>query len=137
MALLEKKLLVKRSTLPKAGKGLFTSVDIARGTRIVEYKGKKRKWKEITEDPSFNGYVYYFNRDHVIDAKNTPQHLARYANDARGLSSKDGLRNNSKYDEDGTRVYITSMKTIPAGSEIFVGYGKEYWDSIRQNLEND
>ncbi len=134
MALLEKKLLVKRSTLAKAGKGLFTTVDIPKGTRIVEYKGKKRKWKDITEDPAFNGYVYYFNRHHVIDAKNTPQHLARYANDAKGLSSKDGLRNNSKYDEDGTKVYITSMKKIPAGSEIFVGYGKEYWDSVRENL---
>ena len=137
MALLEKKLLVKRSTLPKAGKGLFTTVDIPKGTRIVEYKGKKRKWKEITEDPAFNGYVYFFNREHVIDAKNTPQHLARYANDAKGLSNKDGLKNNSNYDEDGNKVYIKAMKAIPAGSEIFVGYGKEYWDSIKENIENN
>jgi hypothetical protein len=25
------------------------------------------------------------------------------------------------------------MRNIPAGSELFVGYGKEYWDIIKEN----
>ncbi len=136
MALLEKQLRVKRSSLPKAGKGLFTKVFIPKGTRIVEYKGRTRTWKEITDDPAFNGYVYYINRRHVVDAKKTFTALARYANDAKGLSNKDGLRNNSEYEEDGRKVYITAMKNIPEGAEILVGYGKEYWDSVRQNQES-
>ena len=69
MPLLEKHLQVKRSKLPKSGKGLFTSIEIARGTRILEYKGKKKTWKEITSNPIFNGYAFYINRDLVIDAK--------------------------------------------------------------------
>ena len=41
MALLEKHLFVKESTIPGAGKGLFTKVDIAKGSRVVEYKGRR------------------------------------------------------------------------------------------------
>jgi hypothetical protein len=42
-----------------------------------------------------------------------------------------GVTNNSDYVEDGLRVYIESKKDIPANTEIFVGYGKEYWDVIK------
>ncbi|PZR24775.1 MAG: SET domain-containing protein-lysine N-methyltransferase, partial [Azospira oryzae] len=47
MALLEKHLYVKKSTLPGAGKGLFTKVFIPKGTRIIEYKGEVLTWKEV------------------------------------------------------------------------------------------
>ncbi len=47
MALLEGQLIVKRSTLKGAGKGLFTTRDIPRGTKIAEYKGKVSNWKEV------------------------------------------------------------------------------------------
>src|SRR5215203_1292456 len=50
MALLEKQLFVKESTIPGAGKGLFTKVDIAKGTRVVEYKGRRTVWKEVKND---------------------------------------------------------------------------------------
>ncbi|MCW3088519.1 MAG: nuclear protein [Sediminibacterium sp.] len=136
MALLEKDLVIKRSTLPRAGKGLFARRLIRKGTRIVEYKGRIRTWKEITGENGFNGYVYYINRNHVIDAKkNTAK--ARYANDAKGVSNKTGVRNNAQYEEDGRRVYITATKDIPPGAEILVGYGKEYWDIVRENAKED
>jgi uncharacterized protein len=136
MALLEKQLVVKKSTLIGAGKGLFTTKFIPKGTRIVEYKGKISTWAEASSGKTFNGYIYYVNKDHVIDAKKTTDALARYANDARGLSKIEGLNNNSKYviDEDD-RVYIESFRNIEAGSEIFVGYGKEYWDVVRDNMK--
>lgn len=131
MALLEKQLIIKRSGLPKAGKGLFTSKMIPRGTRIVEYKGVIKTWKEITDNPKFNGYVFYVNKNHVIDAKNYKKGMAQLANDAKGLSRVEGFLNNSKYEEDGTKVYIVATKNIPAGAEILVGYGKQYWDVVK------
>ena len=85
MALLEKQLIVKKSRLKGAGKGLFTTKFIAKGTRIVEYKGKVTTWEEASSGRSFNGYIYYVNKNHVIDAKKTLNALARYANDARGF----------------------------------------------------
>ncbi|NCI48702.1 SET domain-containing protein [Sediminibacterium roseum] len=131
MALLEKQLIVKRSGLPNAGKGLFTTKEIPRGTRIVEYKGVIKTWKEITDNPVFNGYVFYVNKNHVIDAKNYKPGLAQLANDAKGLSRIEGVLNNCKYEEDNKKVYIVSTKKIPAGAEILVGYGKEYWDVVK------
>ena len=133
MPLLEKHLVVKRSTLKGAGKGLFTTRDIPRGKKIVEYKGKVTTWKEVDSRDGMNGYIYYVNRHHVIDAAETKDALARYANDAKGLVRVEGLKNNCTYNIEGKRVYIVSMKNIPAGSELFVGYGKEYWDIIREN----
>jgi len=133
MPLLEKHLVVKRSKLKGAGKGLYTTKDIPRGTKIVEYKGKITKWKEVDDRNGLNGYIYYVNRDHVIDASGTKDALARYANDAKGLKRVDGITNNCTYIIEGVKVYIKAMRNIPAGSELFVGYGKEYWDIIKEN----
>ena len=133
MPFLEKQLIVKRSTLKGAGKGLFTTKDIPKGKKIVEYKGKITKWKEVNDRNGMNGYIYYVTRNHVIDAWDTKEALARYANDARGLLRTDGLSNNCTYRIEGLRVYIYAMRNIPAGSELFVGYGKEYWDIIKEN----
>ena len=135
MALLEKQLFVKKSTLPGAGKGLFTKKPIPKGTRIVEYKGKIRTWKDVSKEEKENLYIYYVKRHHVIDAMPLKTALARYENDARGLKKVKGLTNNAAYVEDGLKVYIESTKDIPAGAEILVSYGKEYWDVIRYNLK--
>jgi SET domain-containing protein len=83
MALLEKQLYVKRSTIPDSGKGLFTRKFIPKGTRIVEYKGKITKWKDVVDEDGKNGYIFYVNRNHVINALPTKKAFARYANDAR------------------------------------------------------
>jgi len=133
MPLLEKHLVVKRSTLRGAGKGLFTTKDIPRGTKIVEYKGKITTWKEVDDRKGLNAYIYYVTRDHVIDARTTKDALARYANDAKGLLRIDGITNNCTYIIEGVKVYIKAMRHIPAGSELLVGYGKEYWDIIKEN----
>jgi len=137
MALLERQLIVKKSTLPSAGKGLFTKKTIPKGTKIVEYKGSVSRWKDVNHDEGKNGYIYYINRNHVIDAAPHPEYVARYANDARGLSKVKGISNNAVYKTEGLKVYICSTRDIPAGGEILVGYGKEYWDVIRYNIKID
>jgi hypothetical protein len=137
MAFLEKQLYVKTSTLPNAGKGLFTKKFIPKGTRIVEYKGRTRTWKEVQKDEDESPYIYYVKRNFVIDALNDKKALARYANDARGLQRVKELNNNAEYVEEGTRVFIEATKDIPAGGEIFVGYGPEYWQVIRHNIRID
>lgn len=137
MALLEKKVVVKSSGLPGAGKGLFAKHFIPKGTRIVEYKGRITTWGEVDGMDGHNGFIYYVKRNHVIDASRHPKALARFANDARGIARMKGLSNNADYVEEGLRVYIESKKNIPAGEEILVDYGKEYWEVIRHNLRVD
>lgn len=137
MALLEKELMVKRSSIPDSGKGLFTKVFIPKGTPIVEYKGKKTTWKDVDHNNGKNGYIYYINRNYVIDASSYKKALGRYANDAKGLKRVKGVQNNCVYvyrkEKDG--VFIESAKDIPPNSEILVKYGKEYWDVIRYNAK--
>ncbi|MEP6683824.1 MAG: SET domain-containing protein-lysine N-methyltransferase [Parafilimonas sp.] len=133
MALLEKQLVVKRSTIPGSGKGLFTKQFIAKETRIIEYKGKITTWKIIKKSPVFNAYVFYMNSNRVIDAMNYKKAFARFANDAKGITKIKGLKNNCRYEVDGNKVFIVSVVDINAGSEILVSYGKEYWDVIRYN----
>ena len=133
MALLEKQLLIKRSKIPGAGKGLFTKKFIPKGTRIIEYKGKITTWKEVLSGDEFNGYVYYVTRNHVIDAMARKNSLGRYANDARGLSKIKGIVNNTRYVEDGKKVFMEAVKNIPEKTEILVSYGKKYWEVINEN----
>ncbi|MEO6611876.1 MAG: SET domain-containing protein [Chitinophagaceae bacterium] len=137
MALLEKKVEIKPSSLPSAGKGLFAKEFIPKGSRIVEYKGRVTTWKEVDDNDGNNGYIYYVKRDHVIDASRYTGALARYANDARGLQRVKGISNNAEYVEEGLKVFIESRKDIPAGTEILVEYGKDYWNVIRHNLKVD
>lgn len=133
MALLEKHLYVKKSTLPNSGKGLFTKVFIPKGTRIVEYKGKRTIWSKVKDDDGKNGYIFYITRNCVIDAWPTVNVLGRYANDARGYVKIKGINNNSEYVVDGKRCFIEATKDIPPRGEIFVGYGAEYWKTMRDN----
>lgn len=124
---------VKTSGLPNAGKGLFTKVHIPAGTDIVEYTGVITTWKEISHDWD-NGYIYYMSRNHVINAKPHVHALARYANDAAGIEKVKHLKNNCVYKRKGKKIFIHAVKNILPGEEILVEYGKEYWDTIRENI---
>jgi uncharacterized protein len=135
MALLEKHLYIKESTLPNAGKGLFTRVFIPKGTRIVEYKGQILTWKEVEKmADDRNGYVFYINSKRVIDAWNYRKALGRYANDAKGITRVEGVKNNAEYIVHRNKCYITANRNIEPGAEILVEYGAEYWQVIRYNL---
>ncbi len=132
-------LQVKKSQLPKAGKGLFTTLPIAKGERIIEYKGEIIDWKEyekrVAEDK--DGYLFFITKKRCIDAYSTPRYKARYANDAAGLSRIKGLKNNAYYEIVGEQCFILATRNIEAGEEIFVSYSKEYWDCIRYNIKNN
>ena len=132
----EKFLRVKRSQLPNSGKGLFTTKEIPKGQRIVEYKGRLVKWKDVKYKDATNGYLMYITANAVIDARPSKT-FGRYANDARGLSRVNGLKNNSEYVCEGTRCYIDAKRNICAGEEILVSYGKEYWDLERKTRREE
>ena len=136
MALLEKELEIKPSTIPGAGKGLFTKTTISKGTRIVEYKGTVTTWNAVKDDPT-NAYIYYLKPNHVIDARDHPKSLARYVNDAKGLVRNKQRTNNAQFSNEGLHVYIVATRTIKAGEEILVEYGQKYWDTVRRNMEID
>ncbi len=134
MAFLEKYLEIKESNIPGAGLGLYTQVVIAKGTRIAQYKGRKRTWKEVKNEGG-NCYIFYVTRNHIIDAQNYKKSHARYINDASGIKKIKGLKNNTEFLRDGDKVFVEAIRDIPAGAELFVGYGKEYWQVIRDHIK--
>jgi SET domain-containing protein len=136
MALLEKHLYISKSQLPQAGKGLFTKIDIPKGTRIVEYKGSIHTWKEVKDQDGYNGYLMHINWKTVINAGPYKKVLARYANDARGLTKIKGLKNNAEYITEGNRCFIEAKRAIGKKEEIFVHYGNEYW-KLMQKIRNE
>lgn len=132
MAYLDKKLRIRKSLIPGAGKGLFTTVDIKKGTRITEYKGKKCLWRDVKKTDGYNTYLMRISRTMAIDGQPFLKLLGRYANDAKGLVRIPGLRNNTEYAQYGMRVYLEATRPIAAGEEIFVDYGREFWQLQRK-----
>lgn len=131
-------LIVKRSKLPRAGKGLFTTKAIKKDSRVIEYKGEIITWKEYDKrvEENKDGYLFYINKNRCIDAYPTPHYKARYANDANGLVRVKGLKNNCEYQIFDNKCYIIALRDIKAGEEIFVDYTKGYWDTVRDNIKN-
>ncbi|MCX7728395.1 MAG: SET domain-containing protein [Bacteroidia bacterium] len=132
-------LIIKKSQLPSAGKGLYTTKNIKKDSIIIEYRGEIIDWKEygkrVKEDK--DGYMVFINRKKCIDAYNTPQYKARYANDAEGLIKIKNLKNNAEYQIINDKVYIVATRDIKAGEEIFVSYSKDYWDAVKYNIKHN
>lgn len=132
-------LLIKRSRLPGAGKGLFTTKAIRKDSKIIAYRGEIIGYKEYRRRArkEVDQYLFYLRRELCIDAMHTPQYKARYANDAAGITRIKGLRNNSDYIIFGDQCFIVASRNINAGEEIFVNYTKPYWDCMRKRMKRD
>lgn len=93
----------------------------------MEYKGNLVRWKDVEYEDPANGYLMYITAKAVIDARPSKT-FGRYANDAGGYSKAKELSNNAEYVSVGVKCYIEAIRDIEPGEEIFVDYGKDYWD---------
>jgi SET domain-containing protein len=126
-------LIVKKSRIKGAGKGLFTTSRIRKGDVIVEYQGEKMTWAQIMKryknDLKEARYVFHITDANCVDAQYTLDALARYANDANGPGKNvSGLKNNAEYKVIKKKPYIIATKNIGPGSEILVDYSGDYWE---------
>jgi len=106
---------VKRSA---TGLGLFTTEPIPRGKRIIEYTGTIVSAEEA--DSSNRKYFFELDDKRAIDGS-ARTNLARYINHS--------CRPNSKGYTSGRRIWIWSLRTIKAGEELTIDYGKDYLDA--------
>jgi SET domain-containing protein len=126
MAFLEKHLYLKKSGLPGSGKGVFTKIDIAKGTRIVEYKGKLVAWKDVKHEDGHNPYIFKLNTRQALNGLKYTKTFGRYINDARGFPGWMACANNSDFEVDGKRVFIDATRNIKKNQEILVDYGGNF-----------
>ena len=128
-----KSLYVDSSTIPNSGKGLFAKRDFKKGEFICKFTGEiidsDELYKRDIGGPRSHYFIDMGNK--TLDVYKS-KGLARYANDAEGLTKIKGKKNNSSIymDDDEKYVYIAATKNIKAGEEIFVSYGKDYWKNI-------
>lgn len=131
-------LYLKKSLLPGAGKGLFTSEKLTRGDIVCEYEGEIVPWSECERraDLGYEGYVFFISKNRCVDAYFTPEAMGRYANDAKGIGRVEGLRNNAQYEikvrKGEKKVFIVATRVIHPGDEIFVDYGSDYWKHLQK-----
>jgi len=128
-------LVVKQSTIPNAGNGLFAKRDFRKGELIGYIKGVPISDEEADEiansdDPRKFYFLDLFNGK-TLDTYGSKS-LCIYANDAEGFTKVSGFKNNGciGVTKNHTKGYITAISDIKAGDEIFLDYGEDYWNNI-------
>jgi hypothetical protein len=108
---------VRRS--PVHGKGVFATQPIRKGTRIIEYKGKRvnwdwasRKYAPVEGRPTHT-FLFELDDGRVIDA-NQGGNAARWINHSCSPNCQ-------AIEEDG-RVYIEALRAIRPGEELGYDY---------------
>lgn len=129
----EQHLRIKKSSIPGAGMGLYTTIPRRKNRMVAPYTG------EYVTKPqnNFGGdYVISLNSPpnappyKYVDARKTTDGAGRFANNARRSDQK---TNNSHLSANANSrdAKVVASRNIPAGSEILAKYGAQYWGSRR------
>lgn len=139
-------LYIAPSQVPNAGFGVFTKTAIPAGVYIDEYVG------DLREGNFGGGYSLDVGEDFVIDAREYPRCYMGMINDCSYIAKQTVRKGRRRIDKTPSlyyspsgepllinvefcidtlkkRAYVYSLTEIPAGSELFVSYGDEYWGS--------
>jgi SET domain-containing protein len=108
------------------GNGVFAVAPIAKGERVIEYKGRRRTHEEVDADDSGDvesGHTFLFtlNDAYVIDA-NFEGNSARWINHSCSPNCEAVLDENED-DPKKSRVFIESIRAIKPGEELTYDYG--------------
>ena len=114
---------VRRSTIPRAGKGLFTRVPIAEGDTIGYYTGRVIGEDEFNDpDRPFSAYVLWVCRTHIIIGEGPEANYTRYINHSDDPNAFLVVSTRWK------SARFEALRDIEPGEEIFFDYGDDYWD---------
>lgn len=109
------------------GNGVFATAAIAKGERIVRYKGKLRTHAEV--DDRYGGveedghtFLFTLNDDYVIDG-NVDGNIARWINHSCAPNCQAALEENADGKPHKDKVYIEALRDIAAGEELSYNYG--------------
>jgi len=119
-------LRIKKSTIPNAGLGLYTTKARANNEKLDNYKiGTVRETKQDIDRRYGDGlgqYVWCQNAKNCFDASSTQSNHVRFSNscDHPGARRKCTgiIRNNGN---------LRTLRNLRAGEEILVAYGDEYY----------
>ena len=109
------------------GNGVFATEAIAKGERIIRYKGFLRSHEDVDNeygDLDENGHTFLFtlNDDYVIDA-NVDGNIARWINHSCEPSCEAVVQEDPKERRHKDKVFIEAIRDIAAGEELTYNYG--------------
>lgn len=124
IAVMPKKIATRKSAIH--GNGMFATAEIAKGERLIEYKGIRRTHADVDAGESGDiesGHTFLFtlNEDWVIDA-NFDGNSARWINHSCAPNCEAVMEE----DEDApkrSRVFIEAIRDIQPGEELTYDYG--------------
>ncbi len=95
--------------------GLFATIDIKQGTKIIRYLGKKIPHEESDRRlAAGNVYIFGLDEHYAIDG-NTLKNTARYINHS--------CDPNCQTEQFGNTIWIVAIKDIQPGEELTYNYG--------------
>ena len=111
------RLRVRRS--PVHGKGVYATASIRKGTRILEYSGRRLPWKEAIDLPAHRPddpyHTFFFSLDNgnVIDA-------GVDGNESRWINHC--CEPNCETIEEDDRIFVYALRSLRPGDELFYDY---------------
>jgi uncharacterized protein len=120
-----RKIAARRSAIH--GNGVFAVQPIAKGERLIEYKGQRRTHEEVDAGESGDidtGHTFLFtlNDEYVIDA-NFKGNDARWINHSCMPNCEAVLEEDEGKDRRLDKVFIEAIRDIAPGEELSYNYG--------------
>ncbi|MBC61373.1 MAG: hypothetical protein CMP11_02870 [Zetaproteobacteria bacterium] len=126
------KIVIKKSSIKNAGKGIFTKEKLKAKLKIGQYKGRLIS-KKIYNTLSDTRYTFELSKKigksyklFYIDAQNKKEsNWLRYINGAKTKHQKKMINIEAyQYNE---KIFYRTTKEIKAGAELIIDYGDSYW----------
>ncbi len=114
------------------GRGVFAARRIRKGARIIEYTGERISWEKAQKlpahDPKNPHHTFFFSLDdgRVVDA-------AVGGNEARWINHS--CMPNCQTSESKGRIYISALRSLKEGEELFYDYRLEPAEPRTKKLE--
>ena len=120
-----KKIQARKSTIH--GNGVFALEALAKGERVIEYKGLRRTHAEVDADDagdveSGHTFLFTLNDDYVIDA-NYKGNDARWINHSCAPNCEAVIAEAEGDDRTADKVFIEAIRDIKPGEELTYNYG--------------
>ena len=119
------KIVARRSAIH--GTGVFATAPIAKGERIIEYRGERRTHDDVDagdEGSAESGHTFLFtlNDEYVIDGARRGN-VAKWINHSCAPNCDSIIEEAEGDDRTKDRVFIEAKKAIRPGEELTYNYG--------------
>lgn len=108
------------------GRGVYATKLIPKGTRIIEYTGKRMSWTDVpNEDNDPHTFIFGLDNGQVINA-------AIGGNEARWINHSCDPNCEAVGEKGG--IFIYALRKIRAGDELFYDYALQLDEPITEEL---